>query len=288
MLRTPKRPRSATSLWSTNDLRSKLPGVAQRWKLDLGTVVKAITEDFIAHVEPLDPQVRPCFVGTLFAYPGMDGSMADPTGKRTDVLKPGSRRMSIILPRGTQEHATQCGLLLHHQWSNTTPAKAPTHERSIPGKRVGSEPGRPLTDAVLTALIQEVGILQDEELSSFYRQVITQKLAQDLWNVAASEVTGISDREEAGRTVSKKDLRNTRRLLKANLPGLLVIDNREFKRMEQLLTDWEGTLAGLAALYPWRSPSTLEANLSTTGQVRLPNKKKHSPKQTADEPTLFT
>ena len=124
----------------------------------------------------------------------------------------------------------------------------------VPGRRVGSEPGRPLTDALLTALVQQVGPLEDGPLKGIFRQTITQQLAQDLWDAAALEVFGGKDREAAGRLVRQNQLGHVRRILTETLPVLLPIEHRDFAAMQQMLGGWQGTLHELAKLAPWRSP----------------------------------
>jgi hypothetical protein len=183
---------------------------------------------------------RPCFVGTLFGYPGAASS-----GRRTvDPQKPGKnkvRRIDELRQDGSKRvylgpsarellsAVVPFGLVLPHQRVQTRPTGVSAHPSDDSEGRV-LRTARPLSDVILTAIVLESGPLPDGPLAGIERQLLRQETAARLWNVAHIEGA---------------DVRATQAALRGFLPQLLLDDIGRIAALRGLLPGWTGTLEDL-------------------------------------------
>ena len=257
-------PRAANSVWITDGLYARLSRLATQLGLDPlmpDVVIETVVAEYVERTEPLERTARLCFVGTLLAYPGRDRWDRDGRGRRVEVRKESSRRLHLGFSRELQQRAARCGLVLNHQYV-TTALSAVGEPVEEPGKARGAEPARPLTDAVLTALVEKTGPLTDGPLTAISRQLIPQQSAQRLWDLAVAEAAADKD---AGHGRWSR-IAATRTKLADALPTLLSSDRKHFTRLERELPEWKGSLGGLCAhLSP--APTAMASRSTYTAQT---------------------
>lgn len=214
----------------------------------LGDELIEVLTAYEAHVLPLAPSERPCAATSLLNFPGRAASgELSKDGRRTgEVLQTGSRRLYVRPDlRPLLERITAYGLVLDHQVVTTRPAGTAVHVRDTSDRR--GDKGRPLSDAVNTAIILATGPLPDGPLADLERQVINQRTAQLFWDAAVRQ---LSTHLPEGAHLTRPLLCSVRYVLSKALPQLLRKDDEWMENLEQVLPTWQGPLTALAQELP--------------------------------------
>jgi len=250
--------RGGTSVWVTvaaelvvHDLAGRQPKLAGRGAdRRIASAQRLLFTEYCDYVEavPVEEE-EPCFVGTLFAYPGAahSGSQVRNKSSRYDrpgrtsraheTTKSGSKRMFLSPQvRELAERAVPHGLVLEGQSVATRPAGSAVHPLDGPAKAQGGRRGRPLTDVVMTAVARRQR-LTDGPLANIEHQVLTKKLARALWGCAS-------------RGVDERGPQRRRQLIQGSLadqlPRLLSGGSARFELLTEAAPSWTGTLTALA------------------------------------------
>lgn len=216
----------------------------------LGDELIDVLTAYEAHVSPLAPRERPCAAASLLNFPGRatSGGLSEDGRRAGEVLQAGSRRLYVRPDlRQLLERITAYGLVLDHQVVTTRPAGTAVHVRDTSDRR--GDKGRPLSDAVNTAIILATGPLPDGPLASLERQVIKQWTAQLLWDAAVRQLSTRLP-EGAQLCLTRPVLRWVRHVLSAALPKLLRKGDEWMEKLEQVLPTWQGPLTALAQELP--------------------------------------
>lgn len=216
----------------------------------LGDELIDVLTTYEDHVLPLAPSERPCAATSLLNFPGRaDSGKLSEDGRRTgEVLRAGSRRLYVRPDlRSLLERITAYGLVLDHQVVTTRPAGTAVHVRDTSDRR--GDKGRPLSDAVNTAIILATGPLPDGPLADLGRQVIKQRTAQFFWDAAVRQLSTHLP-EGAQLYLTRPVLSEIRYVLSDALPKLLLNDDEWMEKLEQVLPTWQGPLTALAQELP--------------------------------------
>lgn len=216
----------------------------------LGDELIDILTRYEDHVLPLAPSERPCAATSLLNFPGRaaSGELSENARRTGEVLQAGSRRLYLRPDlRPLLERITAYGLVLDHQVVTTRPAGTAVHVRDTSDRR--GDKGRPLSDAVNTAIILATGPLPDGPLADLERQVIKQRTAQLFWNAAVRQLS-THLREGAQLYLTRPVLCSVRYVLSEALPKLLWKDDEWMGKLEQILPTWQGPLTALAQELP--------------------------------------
>lgn len=212
----------------------------------LGDELIDVLTTYEDHVSTLAPSERPCAATSMLNFPGRatSGELSE-GGRRTgEVLHAGSRRLYVRPDlRPLLERITAYGLVLDHQVVTTRPAGTAVHVRDTSDRR--GDKGRPLSDAVNTAIILATGPLPDGPLADLGRQVIKQRTAQLFWDAAVRQLSTHLP-EGVQLCLTRPVLCSVRSVLSEALPKLLQEDDEWIEKLEQVLPTWQGPLTALA------------------------------------------
>lgn len=213
----------------------------------IGDELLDLMASYEAIVSPLTPSERLCMAASLLNYPGrlVSGESRKDGCRPGEVLQDGSCRLYVRPDlRTVLERITPYGLVLDHQVVATRPAGTAVHTRDTPNGR--GEKGRPLSDAVNTAIILATGPLPDGPLAELERQTLKQETAQQLWDIAVRQLTTAHLAEGERLWLTRPFLRSVRNSLRQALPKLLWNNDEWIKEFERVLPNWTGTLEALA------------------------------------------
>jgi hypothetical protein len=212
----------------------------------VGEEIAELLQRYIEHMAQTRASDRACCVATLLRYPGiLVSARRGPGGKRVDeVLKPGSKRLGLPASmRHLLADAASFGLVLAHQRVATRPGGEATNRRDA--RHAPPQRARSLSDAVLTAEIMQHGRLTDAASADIRAQVVRQRTAQQLWDLAARQVLpGIGRPAAADTPLGLVAERQIQHELTTALPPLLDVDDDELAGREELIQRWDGSLAG--------------------------------------------
>jgi len=212
----------------------------------VGDELLDLMASYEARASLLAPNERLCTAASLLNYPGrlVSGKLREEGRRPGEVLQDGSCRLYVRPDlRTVLERIMPYGLVLDHQVVTTRPAGTAVHARDIPDGR--GEKGRPLSDAVNTAVILATGPLPDGPLAELERQTLKQATAQQLWDIAVRQLTTVHLAEGERLWLTRPFLRSVRDILRQALPKLLRDNDEWMKELEQVLPNWTGTLEAI-------------------------------------------